>query len=55
MEELEAFPYLDRVVREVLRLYPPVVSSRRVAMRDDIIPLEERIKNKKGEWIDHLE
>jgi len=55
MEELEGLPYLDKVVREVLRLYPPVVSLRRVASKDDIIPLEEKIKNTKGEWLDHIE
>ena len=55
MDELNALPYLDAVVREVLRLHSPVQSTLRVAMKDDIIPLAEKIKNGKGEWIDHIE
>jgi len=55
MDELNTLPYLDAVVREVLRLYPPVVSTRRVATRDDIIPLAEKLQDKNGQWIDHIE
>ncbi|KAJ7235227.1 cytochrome P450 [Mycena rebaudengoi] len=39
MDELNALPYLDCVVRETLRLYAPVPLTGRVAMRDDLIPL----------------
>ncbi|KAG9102806.1 hypothetical protein FRC06_001070 [Ceratobasidium sp. 370] len=35
---IDALPLLDRVVREVLRLHPPVHSSLRVADEDDIVP-----------------
>lgn len=31
-------PYLENVVREALRLIPPVHSSARVATRDDVLP-----------------
>ena len=55
MDELNALPYLDAVVREVLRLHSPVQSTLRVATKDDIIPLAEKIKNRNGEWVDHIE
>ncbi|KAJ7852690.1 cytochrome P450 [Mycena olivaceomarginata] len=40
MDELNALPYLDCVVREALRLNPPVVSTSRVATQDDVVPLD---------------
>ena len=39
MDELNALPYLDAVVRETMRVHAPVPSSIRIAMRDDVIPL----------------
>ena len=41
MDELKALPYLDMVVRESLRLYPPVFVSRRVATRDTTLPMRD--------------
>jgi len=38
-EQIKSLKYLDHVVREGLRLYPPIPSTSRVAMKDDIIPL----------------
>ena len=38
-EQIKSLGYLNHVVREGLRLYPPIPSTSRVAMRDDIIPL----------------
>ncbi|TFY70559.1 hypothetical protein EVG20_g2437 [Dentipellis fragilis] len=40
MDELNALSYLDAVVREVLRMYPPAPTSSRVASEDDVIPLK---------------
>jgi cytochrome P450 len=48
MDELNALPYLDAVVRETLRIHSPVANSGRVAMRDDSIPVGKAWKDKKG-------
>jgi cytochrome P450 len=39
MEQIKSLKYLDYVVREGLRVYPPIPSTSRVAMKDDVIPL----------------
>jgi cytochrome P450 len=41
--ELDALPFLDNVVKEVLRLVPPVHSTIRVATADDVIPTSNPI------------
>ncbi|KAJ6509099.1 cytochrome P450 [Mycena vulgaris] len=41
MEELNALPYLENVVRETLRAHTPLVSVRRMAMVDDVLPLSK--------------
>ena len=48
MDELTALPYLDAVVRETLRVYPPVTSIPRFAMKDDIVPVEKAYMDKYG-------
>jgi len=48
MDELNALPYLDAVVRESLRLHPPMASISRVATEDDTLPLGEPVKDKNG-------
>ncbi|KAI9443950.1 cytochrome P450 [Lactarius indigo] len=48
MDQLNALPYLDGVVREVLRLYAPVSTTQRIAMHDAEIPLRKPFKDKRG-------
>ena len=49
MEELNALPYLDGVVRETMRLYAPVSGTIRVATKDDVVPLATPYKDRKGQ------
>ncbi|KZP09388.1 cytochrome P450 [Athelia psychrophila] len=62
MDDLNGLPYLDRVVREVLRLHSPIPRTVRVAKSTDEIPcatawvdekgVERRtIRVTKGDWI----
>ncbi len=54
MDELNALPYLDAVVRETLRIHPPVASTMRVATKDDILPLSEPVKDRNGNILDSI-
>jgi cytochrome P450 len=48
MDELVGLSYLDAVVRETLRLHAPVPSTVRVAMKDDILPVDTPFTDKYG-------
>ena len=48
MDELNALPYLDGVVRETLRVHAPVPSTLRVAVEDDILPLTTPVTDRNG-------
>jgi cytochrome P450 len=48
MDELTALPYLDAVVRETLRVHPPFPNSMRIAMKDDVLPVEKPYTDKHG-------
>lgn len=48
MDELNALPYLESVVRETMRLHSPVSGTPRVSLKDDLIPLETPYKDKNG-------
>jgi cytochrome P450 len=48
MDELNALPYLDAVIREVMRVYATVGSTVREATKDDIIPLSKPFVDRNG-------
>ena len=41
MDKLKSLHYLDMVVRESLRLYSPVDTSGRVAVKDTVLPMRD--------------
>ncbi|PVG01535.1 cytochrome P450 [Serendipita vermifera] len=55
MEALNSLPYLDAIVRETLRLNPPLDGTVRVAMQDDIVPLEKPFVRTDGKEVDHIQ
>ena len=54
MDELNALPYLDLVVRETLRIHAPVPSSVRTAMKDEVLPLSEPFVDRHGQVQDSI-
>src|ERR1700760_1371711 len=41
VEELDALPYLDGIVKEIIRLHPSIESTFRCAAKDDVIPVSK--------------
>ncbi|WVQ81299.1 hypothetical protein IAT38_003422 [Cryptococcus sp. DSM 104549] len=54
LEQLQALPYLDAVVREVLRLYPPVPGTVRQATEDCVIPLGTPVQGRDGKMMESV-
>ncbi|CAK5270435.1 unnamed protein product [Mycena citricolor] len=48
MDELNALPYFETVLREILRLYTPAVFSQREALNDDVLPLKKPFVDRWG-------
>lgn len=48
MSLVDKLPYLNAVVQETLRFYPPAHSTIRVAVKDDVIPISCPIKLRDG-------
>ncbi|KAG8882510.1 hypothetical protein FRB97_008136 [Tulasnella sp. 331] len=45
---LNRLPFLDACIKEILRLYPSVDHTERVALQDDILPLSVPVKDPKS-------
>ncbi|KAI0087586.1 PAH-inducible cytochrome P450 monooxygenase PC-PAH 1 [Irpex rosettiformis] len=54
MEDLESMPFLQALLKEVLRLHPIVYHLGRFAAKDDIIPLSEPLVTATGENIEEI-
>ncbi|KAJ6450783.1 cytochrome P450 [Mycena sanguinolenta] len=54
LDALNSLQYLDKVVREVMRLHSPVVFTSRMAMRDDVIPLGTPYTDTRGKQHDSI-
>ncbi|KAJ7127450.1 cytochrome P450 [Mycena crocata] len=54
LDALNSLPYLEKVVREVMRLHSPVAFTNRMAMRDDVIPLGTPYTDTKGVQHDRI-
>ncbi|KAI0682779.1 cytochrome P450 [Cytidiella melzeri] len=54
MEELQALPYLDMVVKEILRYHSPIPQTNRMAMNDDVIPCSVPYTDRNGVRRDHI-
>jgi len=48
MEDLNALPYLDAVVRETLRFHSPAPETGRMAVKDDVLPLDKPVTDVNG-------
>ncbi|KAJ7250082.1 cytochrome P450 [Mycena haematopus] len=54
MDQLNSLPYLESVVREVMRLHTPVPLLDRIAMQDDVLPLSNPYVDGTGKSHDTL-
>lgn len=54
MERLHAFSYLDAVIRETLRMWPPLPFLSREARKTDVIPTEQPWIDKHGQQHDGI-
>ncbi|TFY62571.1 hypothetical protein EVJ58_g3785 [Rhodofomes roseus] len=53
-DDLNQLPYLDAVLRETLRLYPPATLLSREALEDTVLPLSQPIRCPDGRFMHEL-
>ena len=54
MDQLNALPYLDAVVRETMRVHPVVANTLREAVENDSIPLSKPVLDRKGKTLSEI-
>ncbi|KAN0081681.1 Cytochrome P450 [Tylopilus felleus] len=54
VQDLEAMPYLDAVIKEGLRIHPSAPQSFRIALQDDILPLSKPILTESGDMLNEV-
>ena len=54
LDDLNALPYLEAVVRETLRFHATVEILTRLANEDDVIPMGKSFVDAEGKHQDHL-
>ncbi|KAJ7025794.1 cytochrome P450 [Mycena alexandri] len=54
MDDLNSLPYLESVVREIMRVHSPAVFTQRMAMQDDVLPLSKPYIDREGKSHDSL-
>ncbi|VDC03529.1 unnamed protein product [Peniophora sp. CBMAI 1063] len=53
-DELAKLPYLDAVIRETMRVYGPLTTTLRMAVRDDVLPVSKPFKDIYGKMHDEI-
>ncbi|WWC60827.1 uncharacterized protein I303_103403 [Kwoniella dejecticola CBS 10117] len=53
-DQIDELPYLDAVVKEVLRINPSLPGTVRQAQKDDIIPLSQPVKLTNGKIVNEI-
>ncbi|KAI9636876.1 cytochrome P450 [Dioszegia hungarica] len=54
LEAISSLPYLDGVVREALRLFPPVAGRVSEAAKDMVVPLGRAVQGQDGKVMEHI-
>ena len=54
MDELNALPYLDMVLKETLRHHSPVTATTRVPVKDEVIPVSQPFMDRRRRMCDHI-
>ncbi|KAF5336949.1 hypothetical protein D9611_002901 [Ephemerocybe angulata] len=53
-DQLSALPYLDAVIRETLRVHPPIASLPRETRKDALLPFSKPVKATDGQYISEV-
>ncbi|EIM22502.1 cytochrome P450 [Wallemia mellicola CBS 633.66] len=48
---VQSLPYLEKIIKEVLRLFPPLITMERIATKDTVLPLSRPIHTTDGHHI----